>query len=40
MNQPSHECVIIGMLDFNGHVGRTIDGFQGVPGGFITGKIN
>ena len=30
--------LIIGMGDFNGHVGRNIDGFQGVHGGFSIGR--
>ena len=32
--------LIIGMRDFNGHVGRNIDGFQGVNGGFSIGERN
>ena len=31
---------IVGMGYFNGHVGRNIDGFQGVHRGFSLGKIN
>ena len=30
--------LIIGMGDFNGHVARNIDGFQGVHGGFSIGR--
>ena len=30
--------LIIGMGYFNRHVGRNIDGHQGVDGGFTTGK--
>ena len=32
--------VILGMMDFNGHVGRQIDGFEGVHGGYGIGKRN
>ena len=32
--------LIIGMGGLNGHVGRNIDGFQGVYGGFSIGKRN
>ena len=31
---------IVGMVDFNGHAGRNIDGFQGVHGGFSIGERN
>ena len=30
--------LIIGMGDFNRHVGRNIDGYQGVHGGFCIGE--
>ena len=32
--------VILGMGDFNGHVGRRIDGFGSVHGGYRVGKRN
>ena len=32
--------VVLGMGDFNGHVGRRIDGFEGVHGGCEIGKRN
>ena len=32
--------VALGMGDFNGHVGRWIDGFEGVHGGYGIGKRN
>ena len=32
--------VILGLGDFNGYVGRRIDGFQGVHGGYGTDKRN
>ena len=32
--------VVLGMRDFNGHVGRRIDGFEGVHGGYEIGKRN
>ena len=32
--------VVLGMGDFNGHVGRRIDGFEGVQGGYEIGTRN
>ena len=32
--------VVLGLGDFNGHVGRRIDGFELVHGGYGTGKRN
>ena len=32
--------VVLGMRDFNGHVGIRIDGFEGVHGGYGIGKKN
>ena len=32
--------VVLGLGDFNGHVGRLIDGFEGVHGGYGFGKRN
>ena len=32
--------VVFGMGDFNEHVGRWIDGFEGVHGGYGIGKTN
>ena len=32
--------VLLGLGDFNGHVGRRIDGFEGVHGGYGIGKRN
>ena len=32
--------VVLDMGDFNGHVGRRIDGFGGVHGGYAIGKRN
>ena len=32
--------VVLGMGDFNGHVRRRIDGFEGVHGGYGIGKGN
>ena len=32
--------VVFGLGDFNGHVGRQIDGFEGVHGGYGIGKRN
>ena len=32
--------VVLGMGNFNGHVGRQIDGFEGVHGGYGIGKEN
>ena len=32
--------VILGIGDFNGHIGRRIDGFEGVHGGCGIGKRN
>ena len=32
--------VVLGMGDFNGHVGRRIDGFEGVHGGYGISKRN
>ena len=31
--------MVLGLGDFNGHVGRRIDGFEGVHGGYEIGKI-
>ena len=31
--------MILGLWDFNGHVGRQIDGFEGVHHGYRIGKI-
>ena len=30
--------MIFGLVDFNGHVGRRIDGFEGVHGGYEIGE--
>ena len=30
--------VVLGLRNFNGHVGRHIDGFEGVHGGYGIGK--
>ena len=32
--------VVLGLGDFNGHVGGQIDGFEGVHGGYEIGKKN
>ena len=32
--------LVLGLGDFNGHVGRWIDGFEGVHGGYGMGKRN
>ena len=32
--------MVLGLADFNGHVGRLIDGFEGVHGGYEIGKTN
>ena len=32
--------VVLGLEDFNGHVGRRIDGFESVHGGYGIGKRN
>ena len=32
--------VVLGLGDFNGHVGRRIDGFESVHGGYGIGKRN
>ena len=32
--------VVLGMEDFNRHVGRRINGFEGVHGGYGNGKTN
>ena len=32
--------MVLGMGDFNGHVGRRIDGFEGMNGGYGIGKRN
>ena len=32
--------VVLGLGDFNGHVGKRIDGFDGVHGGYEIGKKN
>ena len=32
--------VVLGLGDFNRHVGRQIDGFEGVHGGYGIGKRN
>ena len=38
MQNPSE--VVLGMGDFNGHVGKRIDGFEDVHGGYGIGKRN
>ena len=36
----NHSEVVLGMRDFNGHVGRRIDGFEGMHCGYGIGKRN
>ena len=36
----SSDELVMCLLDFNGHVGRHIDGFDGVHGGYGVGQSN
>ena len=32
--------LVMCLVDFNGHIGRNIDGFDGIHGGYVVGQWN
>ena len=36
---PNADELVLGLGDFNGHVGKCVEGFEGMHGGFGIGKI-